>query len=151
MLARGASRSVRVALNSTGWPSAEAKIETSEVSSRTSKGSITYQVFATYRFYVGDRDFTGSIIHPGYEGSSDEASTRALAQKLAPGTHVEVRYDPTSPGSSTIVPGYVASAIIPLVGGFMFIAVGCGFLVIVTLGLYFKIDLSSLVNVLKNG
>ena len=151
MLMRGASRNVRVALKSAGWPTAEARIESSRVSSRTSRNNTVYQVFATYRFAIHDREYAGSTIHPGYEGSSDQEATQALAEKLTRDSVIAVHYDPESPEISTIVPGRVVSTLVPLVGGFMFFSVGLGFVIMVTLGIYFRTDFADLIYVLKKG
>ena len=79
------------------WPTAEAEVLRSEVTTSRSSNSnsTTYGVEVDFRYTVNGREYR-SPSSLGYTTSSYK-SMRATAESFAPGSHHTIRYNPTAP------------------------------------------------------
>jgi len=90
----------RRARESRQWPATRGRVTRSELTIETGLDSKTYQARVQYEYAVLDETYSGKHI--------SESVRRTVMQRVieqyAPGTAVEVYYDPKQPGTATLEP-----------------------------------------------
>jgi hypothetical protein len=92
-----------LAIFSRSWPTVPGKIDTSDVSERTSYRSGRFWALdVRYVYCVGDVDYAGTRLAfaPCWIGS--QYTVDALARRYPAGAAVDVRYDPDQPGEAVL-------------------------------------------------
>ncbi len=121
------------AFASTRWPSAEGRVISSfvervEEEDRLRRDSRTeapsYRAAVTYSYRVGDSLYSGDRVFFGDYSSSFPGHARGICERYPPGRAIVVYYDPEDPRVSVIEPGVSVGAVIPLLIGLVFVAVG---------------------------
>ncbi|WP_431312701.1 DUF3592 domain-containing protein [Roseateles agri] len=86
------------------------------------RSSGRYFLEVVYRYQVVDQEFVGSRLAFGDRWSGDEHELQAMAAGMTVG--IPVRYDPTSPQSSVLLPGRLSPGFLshgpPFLIGFLF-------------------------------
>lgn len=93
----------RLAAASAAWPKAEAVVSRSQTTSSTSRNSrdrtssTMYSADLEFRYTVRGKQYATSTRHFGQTvGSGDSSEAKVLSLRYAPGTRVEVSYDPSN-------------------------------------------------------
>ncbi len=93
-------------LRATGYAGTEGTILSSEVTRSTDNdGGPTYGVAVSYKYLVGDREFTSERYRYGAGSTSDSGWARKLVAKWAPGSTVRVFYNPSKPSEAVLQTG----------------------------------------------
>lgn len=124
-------KTLRFGYSSTRWPTAEAKVISSNVvqkratshSDRNSRHpNFTYQAEVEYQFSAAGSTYTSNNIEFGQRGSRDPSYARATVDLYPVGSSTTVSYAPDQPAQSVLRPGLNAKACInPAVGGTFFV------------------------------
>ncbi len=93
-------------LRAAGYATTEGTILSSQVTHNTdSDGGPTYGVAVSYKYFVGDREFTSERYRYGSASTSDSGWARALVAKWSPGSTVRVFYNPAKPSEAVLQTG----------------------------------------------
>ncbi|PLK50803.1 hypothetical protein C0V76_03060 [Uliginosibacterium sp. TH139] len=95
---------------SQAWPAVQgeilaARIERTDDGSNNPETSVRYHVELEYAYVVDGQRFTGTRIRITKEGWRSEDEARMQLARYAPGSKLQVHYDPTRPASSVLEPG----------------------------------------------
>ena len=99
-----------LASESTTWPTAEARVSSSEVRSHTSKNSdghssTTFSADIQYSYTVDGQTYFGDHVGFGYHHITPSEFAQALVDKYPAGTTTTISYRPSDPSFSVIEPG----------------------------------------------
>ncbi len=119
---------------STKWPSSEAEITASKVSSHRSSrrqgrhrvASRTYSAKINYLYWVRGVEYTGNRISFGDYSSSNKNHALSLVARYPVGKKVLAYYHPKDCAVSVLEPGFQGGILIPLGIGVIFAFVGAG-------------------------
>jgi hypothetical protein len=90
----------RRARESRQWPTAPGRVTRSEIAIETGLDSKTHQARVQYEYVVLGQQYSGRQVSE----SVRRAPMQRVVEQYAPGTSVEVYYDPRQPGSSALEP-----------------------------------------------
>ncbi len=96
-------------LRTTGYASTEGTIISSEVTRNSGEHGPTYGVAVSYRYSVGDHEFTGNRYRHGAASTSDSAWARARVRAWSAGRTVRVFYDRNNPSEAVLQTGLSGS------------------------------------------
>lgn len=121
-------QATRLARESVGWPSVDGEIVRSHVVKEldTSSGprSATYRPSISYRYRVGDTEFTGERVALGEYATADQADADAVVQRYPAGRRLPVHYRPEAPGTAVLEVGARGAAWLYAALGSVFLIAG---------------------------
>jgi len=98
--------SIQKALASKSWPTTEGKVTSSDVSSeRDSDGKTMYKAEVRYAYTVNGSSYESDKIAMFSSSSSSSGMEQRKAGKYPVGATVQVRYNPSSPGTAVLEAG----------------------------------------------
>lgn len=110
------------------WPHTTGQLLNVESKDTSTAESSSREIQVRYSYSVNGKSYEGNTIHPAYGSSSFEGANRGLETLLKSAKQVRVYYDAVAPNRSTLSVGFYSCSLAPLFGGFIFFAVGVGFL-----------------------
>jgi hypothetical protein len=123
-----AGRKIVLGTQARHWPQAVGRVLSVESKDSSDSEGSSREIQVRYAYSVSGHDYEGNTIHPAYGSSSFEAAHRDLQSVLRPEQQVRVYYDAAQPARSTLSVGFYSCSLALFFGGFIFFALGVGFL-----------------------
>lgn len=110
------------------WPTVRGRVSMSELEEGPPSGRIMpvarYRPTITYSYLVNGREWSAHCVFVGDDAYTSTHVARARVRKYAPGTAVEVRYDPADPSRAVLEPGVSLQTRRLIVGGLLLFCAG---------------------------
>ena len=109
------------------WPTVQGVVKSCEIVAPKGSRVLVHEVVVSYEYEISGQKMIGHAIHPTYTADQSYQSHSDLAQRLTPGTSVQVRYSTADTSRSYLASGFVSSSLLPVIGGLIFLGGGVGF------------------------
>jgi len=108
----GGWRTYEEAAQSQAWSMAPVRKLSVRLDENVGRSSRNYQVMVNYSFKLHGKNYHGSCVTIGYQGSRDKEGEEELERRLNDAIGLQVRYDPEDPSKSCLTCGIPRQALL---------------------------------------
>ena len=121
-------RKIALGARARSWPTTVGRVLSVNSKDTSEEDTPSREIQVRYAYQIDGHDYESTTIHPTYTSSSFEAAHSGLESLLRTAQQVRVYYDSSQPSVSMLSVGFYSSSLAMFFGGFIFLALGLGFL-----------------------